>query len=54
METAPEEIMETIDITLSQTELFTEVSENTQVPLEDVESVMDTFIQIHLKKLKLI
>jgi len=53
MDTLPE-IKETIDITLSQDELFAEVATNINVPEEEVRTVMDTFIQIHLKKLKLI
>jgi len=53
LETTPEEVI-TNDITLSQEELFTEVSQRTMLPLEDVTSVMKTFIQIHLKKLKLV
>ncbi len=53
METVPE-ITETIDITLSQEELFSEVATNANVPKKEVETVMDAFIQLYLKKLKLI
>jgi len=47
------EIKETIDIILSKDELFAEVSSKTDVPEKDVKTVMDAFIQLYLKKLKL-
>jgi len=53
MDTLPE-IKEPIDITLSQDELFAEVATNANVDEKEVKIVMDTFIQIYLKKLKLI
>jgi len=53
MENLPE-IKEPIDITLSQDELFAEVASNANVSEKEVKTVMDTFIQLYLKKLKLI
>jgi len=49
-----QEIPESIDITISQTELFEEVPVSTGVPEMEVRTIMDAFIQLYLGKLKLI
>ena len=47
-------ILENRDIILTQDELFEEVSQNSGISKDQVAKIMDVFIQVQLKNLKLI